>query len=102
MEISGKKPFPGANPYIRNIANARRSAEETATRPGETGGDRVELSPRARRFQEARRIASESPEIRADRVAEVRDRMAAGTFRVEGERIALRMLGESLMDEVDG
>lgn len=101
MEIHGKKPFPGGNPYVRNIANPRRGAEDGAARPAETGGDRVELSPRARRFQEARRIAAGQPEIRSDRVNEIRDRIAAGNFRVDGERIALRMLAESLMDELD-
>jgi negative regulator of flagellin synthesis FlgM len=102
MEIFGKKPFPGANPYIRNIANPRRNAEETASRPDESGGDRVALSPQARRFQEARRIAADRPEIRTDRVAQVRERLATGTFRVEGERIALRMLAESLLADMPG
>mgnify|MGYP006271443077 CR=1 FL=1 len=101
MEIRGKKPFPGANPYVRNITNPRRNAEEGAGRSNEAGGDRVELSPRARRFQEARRITGEQPEIRADRVREVQGQLASGTFQVEGETVALRMLAEFLMDDMD-
>ncbi len=53
---------------------------------------RVELSGRARELASARAAADAAPDVRADKVADARQRIAAGTYTVNGEQIARGIL----------
>ncbi|HEX8941066.1 MAG TPA: flagellar biosynthesis anti-sigma factor FlgM [Candidatus Limnocylindrales bacterium] len=53
---------------------------------------RVELSARSRELHEARAAADAAPDVRADKVAEAKQRIASGTYAVDPKRIAGRLL----------
>jgi flagellar biosynthesis anti-sigma factor FlgM len=53
------------------------------------GADRVAFS---REFQFARAELSRQPEIRMELVADLRRRLAGGAFKVDGERVAEKLL----------
>jgi flagellar biosynthesis anti-sigma factor FlgM len=64
-------------------------------RPGADADDRVELSEHARFMSQLRQL----PEIRADRVAEIRHQIAEGTYETDAKLdIAIARLIESFID----
>jgi negative regulator of flagellin synthesis FlgM len=54
----------------------------------------VELSADARAILRAKQIARTQTDLRADRVAEIRAQVEAGTYRVSSQDIARRILEE--------
>jgi len=69
----------------------------TKTGPtGKLGGDRVELSDRARALLVASDSLKSTPQIRMDKVESIKQTIKDGTYHVPGEKIAERLLGEGL------
>lgn len=63
---------------------------------GKVGGDRVELSDRARALLVASDSLKNTPPIRMDKVETLKHTIKDGTYHVPGEKIAERVLGEGL------
>ena len=70
----------------------------TAPRGRSPAAERVSLSERARQVQRLRKLLEGIPEVRMERVEELRERLAQGTYRVDGRRVARRLLSESLFE----
>ena len=62
---------------------------ETLTR---RGSDRVELSTNGAALEQLKKSMQVAPDFRADRVAQLKERIDAGTYQVEGKAVAARML----------
>ena len=56
--------------------------------------DRVQLSPQAQEMQRALDAVAAQPDVRAERVAELRQQVADGTYEVDARAIASRMVRE--------
>jgi negative regulator of flagellin synthesis FlgM len=63
-----------------------------ATKTGAAPAAKVELSARSRELHEALKAARSAPDVRADLVKDVRARVTDGTYRVDPELIARRIL----------
>jgi negative regulator of flagellin synthesis FlgM len=61
-------------------------------------GDKVSLSSRVRELQAARTAAAAIPEVREEKVAAIRAQIEAGTYVVDGEKIADKMIAEALLN----
>ena len=55
---------------------------------GVTQGDQVVLSQRASEVQLARQALASAPQVRAQRVAELKKQLQSGTFRVDADTVA--------------
>lgn len=53
---------------------------------------RVDLSGRARELHEALRVAKAAPDVRTEKVAETRQRLADGTYELDAAATARRMI----------
>ena len=73
-------------------ANPTPQAEESAS------GDVVQLSSRSRMIARARELASQAPEVREERVNDLRNRINAGTYNVSGQVVADSMLKKSITE----
>ncbi len=62
--------------------------------------DKVVLSPKAKEVQEATKLIKELPNIREDKVAKLKEQVDQGTYRIDGKKIAFKMLKESILDEL--
>ncbi|MEI6258954.1 MAG: flagellar biosynthesis anti-sigma factor FlgM [Deltaproteobacteria bacterium] len=62
--------------------------------------DRVLLSPMAKEIQMAKNWLQTIPDVRVEKVAEIKNQIALGAYQISSERIAHRMMGESLMNEL--
>jgi len=108
MEI--ERIGPGA-PRIRQAIDlfetvaARRAERTTHSAPAENwaaaaGGsgptpraDAVEFSDRVRELARAQRAVEAAPDVRADRVADIKRRLADGTYYVAPDGLARKLLG---------
>jgi negative regulator of flagellin synthesis FlgM len=61
--------------------------------------DRVSFSPQARERLNARRALAAIPDIRAEKVEEIKARIADGSYRIDSEQIADKMIREALSDD---
>jgi len=93
LKPSSKKSEIGRKetPYVKGTENV-----EDASR----GSDSVSLSERAKGISEAGRVMKNSPDIREDKVAEIKNRIDSGNYDVSGEEIAAKILKASIMDKI--
>ena len=63
--------------------------------------DTVVISDAAKRVQEARAQLDEIPDVREDKVAELRSQIQNGTYQVDAEKAADKLLREHLRIAVD-
>ncbi len=78
---------------LEKVAPAQMDATSPAeATPAAAGASRLELSPQAAEVQAAQQALAETPEVRAERVATLKAQMAAGTYQVDPEKIAARMI----------
>jgi negative regulator of flagellin synthesis FlgM len=98
MDISGKLPpilpFPNSN----RVDASQKTANTAPARPT-SQGDTVSLSPQVRQMQAAREALAAMPEIREEKVAAIRAQIEAGTYKIDGEKIADKMIAETLLND---
>jgi negative regulator of flagellin synthesis FlgM len=91
MQIYGTSQIHGAQPI--SSPHVTRGAASTPASPTSVGGDRLDIS-------EAGQIAgrmSEIPDVRAERVSEIRTAILNGTYETEAK---LSTALERLLDEI--
>lgn len=75
----------------------RARSERAETRTTESG-ERVSLSEAARDVAAARGKIELLPEVRSERVEQLRSAIANGTYSVDGRAVAEKLLRETLLD----
>ena len=61
--------------------------------------DRVDLSFRAKEIQKAKANLNNIPEIRDEKVAILKEKIKKGIYKIDGEKIAFKMLKESVEND---
>ena len=97
---------------IRDIQAGNTGAAEPSRRSRGTGGvgstppvnqtpestsDSVALSGQAQALQQVRRAALDVPEVRQDRVSEIRDQVSKGSLVLDPSRIARALLDQNVL-----
>lgn len=85
MKISGPAPSVG---NAQDSGRARQTNGAAVQRPSASGNGQVALSPLSARLQELQTQIASSPVVDAQRVAEIRQAIADGRFKVDPDRIA--------------
>ena len=89
---------------VAELGNANSISQAAASAGNANKNYGVELSDRAKsRAAEQKKafdIAKNTPDIREDKVAEIKARIQAGTYEVDSGKIADGMLREALMDHM--
>ncbi len=97
MEIPERGPLqslPAQNRLIEDVS--RPPTETTGAQRKAAEKDTVSLTERGRAFKAALEFAHLLPEIREDRVMQLKRKLEEGTYRVIGDRIAAKMINETL------
>lgn len=63
----------------------------TAKKTTATATDSLEISEFGKDYQIAKKAVAESPDVRADKVKDIMERMKAGTYNVSIEDVAAKM-----------
>ena len=98
--ITGNKPFAGLDAYVKNIGKGKNriNGSPKEAPKGGLSEDKVALSPEAKQIQDAKKRLDSLPDVREDKVAEIKGRIEAGTYTIDGEKIAFKMVRESVLD----
>ncbi|MDI6761921.1 MAG: flagellar biosynthesis anti-sigma factor FlgM [Thermodesulfobacteriota bacterium] len=92
------------NNMLQNVGQANSThPPEKNQKPGEAdaktaSGDRVEFSTRSREMQKIYEVLQTTPEVRSDKVSEIKKRIEDGQYRVDSETLAEKIIKESILD----
>jgi negative regulator of flagellin synthesis FlgM len=82
--------------YQRN-ANVGQSAERTA-KPAAVPEEKVALSNQSKDLVNIKKAVDQLPEIREEKVREIRTQIEKGAYHIQSDKIAEKMINESLID----
>lgn len=100
MEIMGKNLSPELGAYIRHIDDSKEAEASTKRGSRAVGGDRVRLSSKIKMYQDAMKRIDDLPEIREEKVQQIRSALETGSYRINSENIANRVVNESLLRQL--
>jgi negative regulator of flagellin synthesis FlgM len=101
MKIAGDHRLANLDAYIKNARDREKTHSFSGTGSGDSiSKDEVVLSPEAKQIQKAKELIDSLPDIREEKVAEIRARIEAGEYQIDGEKIASKMIEESLLNEL--
>ncbi len=101
MEINGSNPLIGSKNNVQRLESpqqAERTQKSGGGRNPDT--DRLELSVRSREISHLDELVRSTPDTREMRIDQVRRDIEAGTYNVKAEKIADKIIGGNLLDEV--
>lgn len=101
MKISDDKSTHELTNYIRKTIEQRKIIHLNANNINNkrVSEERVELSSKAFDLNRIREIVQKTPDIRADKVALLREKIASGSYRISSQEIADKMLREHLLED---
>lgn len=98
--IEGNRPA-GIKTYTSQSSRLRENEKGSGNKTTSVScQDRVLLSPMAKEIQMVKNRLQEIPDIRIEKVAEIKNQITQGTYPVSSEKIAHCLIGESLMNEL--
>ena len=96
MQISGKVPPVKTQAGVNAVDAAQKAVKKN--RVPVAKGDRVELSEKARELIDAKIKVKQMPDVDEDKVARVKAQLEQGTYRVDSQKTAARMIEEALIN----
>ena len=101
MEIPDKGPLQAPIAGKRSAEGPQQSSQVDPDEvpDNDVGRDTIGLTDSGRAFNSAVDQARTLPDVRMDRVMQLKRQLAQGTYRVEGSRIAVNMMDESMEND---
>jgi len=100
MEIPHKGPLQAPLAGERTTEGPQQSAQaDPEDAVDDIGRDTIRLTDRGRAFNSAVKQARTLPDVRMDRVMQLKRKLAQGTYRVAGSRAAVNMIEESMEND---
>ncbi|MBI5893020.1 MAG: flagellar biosynthesis anti-sigma factor FlgM [Deltaproteobacteria bacterium] len=98
MKITQQKPIDLGG-YLTGAAGA---ASKVSTKDDKVSdkGDRIDVSEKAKVLQKAKNAVDASPDVREEKVAELKNAIDKGSYNVSGEEIAGSLIKKSIVDIV--
>lgn len=95
------RPHDASGIYRREVSNSEAADAANGARRGGVAGaakrsDRVTLSEGAREFGRIMQAVQEAPDVRADRVAELKSRIESGSYQVDHNGLAALLADRGL------
>jgi flagellar biosynthesis anti-sigma factor FlgM len=78
----------------------RKEPNKTAGSGATVATERVDLSTKAKDFQRIQQILEKIPDVRQGQIQELKERIESGNYTVDAEKVAAKMVGESLIDTI--
>jgi negative regulator of flagellin synthesis FlgM len=97
---SGNSPqgseVQGAKKSGRAAVAAQGEAAKKADQAQVSGAANTEISSKAKEMAKAKDVAASAPDVREEKIAELKRRIAAGKYQVDSDAIADRMVNDHL------
>lgn len=75
-----------------------RNEAEKPVGAANAGGEKVSFSKKAKEIQQIKKIVDETPDVRNDKIVELKAQIAGGNYNIPSGKIADRIMGETLTD----
>lgn len=96
----GNNPVQNSELSKTNKSDRTAKADEIAKKRGREihsgDGGSAEISSKGKEFARAREIAAKSPDVREEKIAELRRRIAEGKYSVDNKAVADRLVDEHI------
>lgn len=96
MEISNKIPPLST----KTVSVPAKPAPAKAVQPAPTD-ERVAISERAKELQAAFQAVKQMDDVDQEKVAQIKAQIKAGTYKVDGDKAAGKLIEQSLLSELD-
>jgi negative regulator of flagellin synthesis FlgM len=100
MEIKSTNPLIILNNNVQRLESSPLSERVRKSGGEASSSDRIELSVRSREIAHFNELIQSTPDVRESRVEEIRMQLDNGTYGVKAEKIAEKIIGGNLLDEV--
>lgn len=98
--------IPGNDIRIKNktvqdrvdVADKKPAQQKSEATGQVSGGEQIALSAKAKGIQKALETVQTSPDIRSEKVAEIKNRIASNSYRVDSGALAEKVLQEILTE----
>ena len=100
MEINGNQGI-GIDAYVNQVQDKNNKVGAPDNKPEKTAvkADTVVISDAAKRVQEARNQLNDIPDVREEKVSQLRDQIQNGTYQIDADKIAGKMIKEGLLND---
>jgi negative regulator of flagellin synthesis FlgM len=93
---------PNTNETTATLVDSYRTSEniKKETKAGGTfsKSENVELSNNVKDYSQIKKVLENVPDVREDKVQQLKKQINEGTYNVSGEKIAEKMVSEALLD----
>lgn len=96
MKIDGNNPIEAKDLYgnIQDIKKNQETEKKADTEKTEGSADRISLSGRAREISELKGMIEALPEIRTNKVEDIKKAVDAGSYNIDSLKVAEKILQE--------
>ena len=94
-EASGAKQA-GRAAAAKEAKKSEKSASSETEKSNSSTGARAEISPKGKEFAATKALATSAPDVREDKVAELKKKIADGSYKVDTQSIADKMVDDHL------
>ena len=101
MRISGRKSIGGTAPITGVTRSSSQDKVEKNTSSVLPKNDDVELSASSREVDKAKSLLEAMPDIRAEKVQEIKPLVENGSYKVASARVAKKMVDSALRESVN-
>ena len=99
MEINGNQGI-GIDAYVNQVQDKDKvGTPDNKPEKSAVKADTVVISDAAKRVQEARRQLDDIPDVREDKVSQLRSQIQSGTYEINADKIAGKMIKEGLLND---
>lgn len=101
MKVLENSTFINLDAYAKNIEKKgppNGAAKNIAT--GTVKNDEVVLSPVATKINESKKAIDSIPDTRESKIAELKNQIENGTYKINKELVAAKMMEESLLNDL--
>jgi len=86
--------------YLKGVKKYNHSKEDiqVKTAANSVESDKVQISKRSKEIQRVREAVEASPDVRSEKVKELKTAVESGSYNVKGEAIAEEMIKRSVID----
>lgn len=99
MEINGNQGI-GIDAYVNQVQDKNKiGTPEDKPENSVNKSDTVVISDAAKRVQEARSQLNDIPDVREEKVTELRNQIQNGTYQIDADKIAGKMIKEGLLND---
>ena len=96
MKITGQQP-----PEFQGVkGGVGKDNQRVADRSGTPGSSEPPVKTSTFVMNKIKSRINAEPEVRADRVAELKDKIKSGEYKVDSERLAKKLLEDALQEDI--